>query len=207
MIGLSLVPLLLFPRMQEAARSQPDERFCSQRTTAVYHSPKCGWGYVVHDPRRVEDVSIRHDPPFHTYSRWVLRGKTYIFAYRDVDNRPDDMRVDIYPENGQGKIVACITITGLETHVSSANLTGKDSQDIVFKYLGGELQYLSIVRFTNTSVKDAFDCAATAIDILLQPEVKIVAKYSIANNVKEFIWDGASNNFVKHQEFPWHRSP
>jgi hypothetical protein len=206
-IGLSMVVLLLGSRIAWPSLSQPDEQTCSQRSTATYHSPKCGWGYVVNDPGRIEDVTIPHDPPYHTYSRWVIRARTYIFAYRDVDNRPDDMRVDIYQGNAGGKVVASIAITGLETHVFSANLTGRDSSDIIFKYMGGELQYLSIVRFADDSIKDVFDCAASTIDILPGPEPKIVARYNVANVVREFVWRGASDKFVKAREFPWHRRP
>lgn len=203
--AIGVAALLLGPPTG-AAVPPPDGQSCSERTTATYHSPKCGWGYVVDDPGRLENISISHDPPYHTYSRWVIRGRAYIFAYRDVGNRPDDMRVDIYRERDQNRIAATIAITGLETHVFSTNMTGPDSSDIVFRYLGGELQYVTIMRFTDDSIKDVFDCVASSIDISPWPKSKIVARYRISNIVKEFVWGSASDSFVKTAEFPWRSS-
>ena len=39
------------------AQSQ-ESNFCASRTTAAYHSPKCNWGWVVHEPNRIEGVKI-----------------------------------------------------------------------------------------------------------------------------------------------------
>ncbi len=76
------------------ANAQAD--FCSSRTPEAYHSPKCDWGWVVNDPHRVERLKIPHEPSYHTYSRSVLDGRTYVFAYRDIDQKPDDMAADVY---------------------------------------------------------------------------------------------------------------
>src|SRR5436309_11791298 len=78
-----------------AAPQNQVETFCASRTTAAYHSPKCDW-FVVNDPHRIENVEIHHEPSYHTYSRWVLDGRTYFFAYRDIDDQPEDIVADIY---------------------------------------------------------------------------------------------------------------
>ena len=53
-------------------------------------------GISGNDPHTIENVAIRHEPSYHTYSRWVLDGLTYVIAYRDIDDQPEDIVMDIY---------------------------------------------------------------------------------------------------------------
>jgi len=121
--------------------------YCASRTTEAYHSPKCNWGFVVKDPHRIEGVRIPHKPSYHTYSLWVLGSRRYVFAYRDIGGQPDDMVVDIYRAgNGRYALLGNARITGIVTDVSTARLTGSGLPDVVFRFEGGQLQYLEIVR-------------------------------------------------------------
>jgi len=134
-----------------------DATFCASRTTAAYHSPKCDW-FVVKDPNRIEGLEIQHEPSYHTYSRWVLDGRTYVIAYRDIDYQPEDIVADIYlaVDNGY-KLVGRARIFGLVTDVSTARLTGGELPDIVFRFLGGQLQYIVIVRLSRETAREVFE--------------------------------------------------
>lgn len=175
--------------------------FCASRTTAAYHSPKCNWGWVVHDPHRVEDVKIPHHPPYHTYSRWVVGEHAYILAYRDIDRQPSDMAADIYFAGSSGyKLVGSIEHLGeIVTGVSEARLTGPTS-DIVFREDCGELQCLVVVRFSDRTAKQVFRYGASKMEIVTQPQPMIVATSKLANTVEWFAWDPETGKFRKTKQ-------
>lgn len=117
LVSLSALTLLL---LQAPTRQS---EFCDSRTTEAYHSPKCDW-YVVHDPKRVDDIKIPHSPRYHTYSRWVFGEQTAVLAYHDVDNDPMDMIADVYLANGvKYQFLGSAQIPGMVTDVSSVELT------------------------------------------------------------------------------------
>jgi hypothetical protein len=146
----------LFTTSTGAQRKESD--FCASRTTEAYHSPKCSWGWVVHDPHRVEDVKIPHRSQYHTYSRWVFDGRTYILAYRDIDQQPADMAADVYLANGDRyKLVGSVEHLGeIVTGVSEARLTGAALPDIIFREDCGELQCVVVVRFSDETARQVF---------------------------------------------------
>lgn len=176
--------------------------FCASRTTEAYHSPKCGWGWVVHDPHRVEDVKIPHEPQYHTYSRWMLDGRTYIFAYRDIDQQPADMAADIYlAEGDRYKLVGSIEHMGeIVTGVSEAKLTGGPLPDIVFREDCGELKCVVVVRFFDEAAKQVFSYGDRTIEVRQEPKPVIIATSRIANLVEEFAWDPRSEKFRKIEQ-------
>jgi hypothetical protein len=172
-----------------------NSEFCSSQTTEAYHSPRCDW-WVVHDPRRIEHINIPHRPRYHTYSRWLLGDRTYIFAYRDVDQQPEDMVADIYLAGDSGyNRFGYVHITGAVTDVSTANLTGGAGPDVVFRFDGGQLQYIDVLRFSGGLAREVFSYGASTIDVISQPKPLIVAKSRIANLVQEFEWDSQSGKF------------
>ena len=184
-----------------------DSAFCSSRTTEAYHSPKCDWGWVVHDPHRVEDVKIPHEPQYHTYSRWMLDGRTYIFAYRDIDQQPEDMVADIYlARDTHYKLVGSIQHLGeIVTGVSRARLTGAVLPDIVFREDCGELQYVVVVRLSDETAKQVFSYGDRIIDVREQPKPVIIATSKIANLVEQFAWDPQAKKFLKIKQHPWRK--
>ena len=188
-----------------AQNAQPE--FCSSGTSEAYHSPNCGWGFVVHDPHRVEDVSIPHKPAYHTYSRWALNGHTYVFGYRDIDQQPEDMAVDIYlATDGSGlQLIGSTRIPGLLTDVSTARLTFGILPDVVFYLQSGELTWLEVVRITDQQAKEVFWYGASQIDISVEPTPTIVAKSRLANRIEQFAWDSHSQKFKKVREYTWHK--
>jgi len=165
--------------------------FCASRTTEAYHSPKCDWRWVVHDPHRVEDVQIQHEPLYHTYSRWVLDGQTYVFAYRDIDRRPDDMAADVYLANGDRyKLVGSVEHLGeIVTGVSEVRLTGAFLPDVVFREDCGQLNCVVVVRFSDETARQVFRYGASKIDVLSEPKPMIVATSKIANQIQQFAWE------------------
>ena len=147
-------------------------------------------------------------PPYHTYSRWVLGGQTYIFAYRDINQQPEDMAVDIYiAKGGDYKRVGTARIPGVVTSVSTERLTGGILPDVVFRLQSGELQWIEVVRFFNRTARQVFWYGASKIDVMTQPKPMIVAKSSIPNLVQEFAWDSESGKFVKIGKYAWHKAP
>jgi hypothetical protein len=172
--------------------------FCSSRTTEAYHSPKCNW-WEVHDPGRVDDVKLPHHPRYHTYSRWMLGDRTYVFAYRDIDQQPSDMAVDIYAvEGSKYRLVLTIQHLGeIITGVITAKMTGARVPDIVFKEECGELHCIVVVRFAAGKPKQVFSYAASSIDLRDAPKPLIVAESKIANTVEQFAWDARSEQFRK----------
>src|SRR5215469_4647532 len=184
-----------------AAAQDNSSEFCSSRTTEAYHSPKCDW-FVVHDPQRVDDVKIPHRPAYHTYSRWVVDGQTYILAYRDVDQQPQEMMVDVYLEGSSGgyKLVGSIRIAGVVNGVSIEKLTGSLIPDIVFRVESGQLQYVDVLRFAEGKAKEVFWYGASELEITTQPKAMIVARSKLSNVVEEFAWDPRTNRFAKIRE-------
>src|SRR6266481_2167873 len=183
--------------------------FCSSRTTEAYHSPKCDWGWIVHDPQRVEDVTIPHKLPYHTYSRWVLDGHTYDFAYRDiVEYRPNDMAADIYLASGNRyKVVGSVPHLGeIVTGVFTARLTGAALPDVVFRESCGELQCVVVLRFSDETAEQVFSYGDRIIDVLQQPKPVIEATSKIANLVEQFAWDSQSKKFQKIGQHPWRKA-
>lgn len=186
-----------------------DSAFCSSRTTEAYHSAKCDWGWVVHDPRRVEDVKIPHEPLYHTYSRWVLDSQSYILAYRDIDHRPDDMAADVYLATGNRyKLVGSVQHLGeIVTEVFDARLSGAILPDVVFREDCGELQCVVVVRFSGETANQVFWYGASKVEVTTQPKPMIVARSSLPNLVEEFAWDLKSGKFVKIRQYAWHKAP
>jgi hypothetical protein len=181
--------------------------FCSSRTTEAYHSPKCNL-FVVHDPQRVENLRISHKPAYHTYSRWVLDGKTYVLAYRDIDRQPQEMMVDLYLAEASGyNLAGSVRIAGVVNAVSTERLTGSASPDIVFRVDSGQLQYLDVVRFSDGKAKEVFWYGASEIETETEPQPTIVAKSKLSNLIEEFAWDSKSSKFVKAREYAWHKTP
>jgi hypothetical protein len=195
-----LVPFLLFGPLSQQEKST---EFCSSRTPAAYHSPDCDWGYVVNDSGRFGDVKIPHRPPYHTYSRWVVGDRTYVFAYRDIDDRPDDMVADIYiAEDSHYKLIGNTQIPGIVTAVSTAKLTGDRLPDVVFRFQGGELQYVNIVRLSDEKAEQVFQYGASAIELLSEPKPLIEATSKISNVVEQFAWDPQSYKFRRTSQRP-----
>jgi hypothetical protein len=97
-------PLILAVFIPSSANAQgKDSEFCSSHTTTACHSSSCD--LFVHDSQRVKEVTIPHKPAYHTYSRWELAGKTFIFAYRDVEYQPSGMVADIYLASGTAYVL------------------------------------------------------------------------------------------------------
>ena len=182
--------------------------FCSSRTTEAYHSPKCDWGWVVHDPHRVEDVKIPHKPTYHTYSRWVFDGQTYILAYRDIDRSPSDMAADVYLAAVNGyKLVGSVQHLGeIVTDVSDARLTGGVLPDLVFREDCGELKCVIVAHLSDKTAEKVFRYGATEVEITTQPKPMVVARSNLSNVVEEFAWDLKSNKFIKTREYAWHKT-
>jgi hypothetical protein len=177
--------------------------FCASRTTEAYHSAKCDWGWVVHDPRRVTDVKISHVPKYHTYSRWVLGDQTYILAYRDMDNSPDDMAADIYrADDGGRKLIGSVQHLGeIITDVFDAKLTGTAIPDVVFRLACGTLQCIIVVRFSNEKPQEVFRHGASKIEIFPRPKPMIVANTKHAV-VEQFVWDVKGEKFSRKTMLP-----
>jgi len=200
-----LIAIIAAALFTSAGGSQSkNSAFCSSRTTEAYHSPKCDWGWVVHDPHRVEDVKISHAPQYHTYSRWMLEGHTYIFAYRDIDQQPGDMAADIYlAKDNNYKLVGSIQHLGeIITDVSEARLTGAILPDIIFREDCGELQCVVVVRFSDETAKQVFSYGDGLIEVLQQPKPEIIATSKVANLVEQFAWDPETEKFRKIEQYP-----
>jgi hypothetical protein len=172
--------------------------FCASRTTEAYHSPKCDWGWAVHDPGRVENVKIPHEPQYHTYSRWMIDRQTYIFAYRDIDQQPSDMAADVYVAEGDRyKLVGSVEHLGeIVTGVSEARLTGA-VPDILFREDCGQLQCVVVVRFSDETARQVFRYGASKLDVVSKPMPMIVATSKLANEVEQFAWDPQTEKFRK----------
>jgi hypothetical protein len=181
-----------------------DSGFCSSRTTEAYHSPKCNWGWVVRDPHRVEGVKIRHEPSYHTYSRWMLGDHAYIFAYRDIDQHPEDMVVDIYlASHTHYKLVGSVQHLGeIITRVFTARVTGTAIPDVVLREDCGELECVVVVRFSDETAKQVFSYGDRIIEVRQQPKPAIIATSRIANVVEEFAWDSHAEKFRKIEQHP-----
>jgi hypothetical protein len=182
--------------------------FCASRTPLALHSPRCKWAFVVGDPHQVANVKIPHEPIYHTYSRWVLGDKTYIFAYRDIDQQPEDMAADIYiARDARYKLVGSIRHLGeIVTGVFEAKLTGSSLPDIVFREDCGELQCLVVVRFSNGTPRQVFWYGASIMHVVTHPRPLIIAKSSIPRLVEEFAWDPKSGKLVKIRQYVWHKA-
>lgn len=180
--------------------------FCDERTTEAYHSPFCKDNWVVRDPNRVDDVQIGHVPSYHTYSRWVIDKRTYIFAYRDIDYDPNDMVVDIYLVKNNSCIpVGFINLPGYVINVFTTKLTSKDFHDVVFRSDAGKLQFISVVKLTGEKAENVFEYGASEIEIKNKDNPMILAKAKTPNIVEQYIWDNANNKFILVKEFPWHK--
>lgn len=190
-----IVVAVLFTASARAQSKESD--FCTSRTTEAYHSPKCDWGWV-HDPHRVEVLKISHEPKYHTYSRWMVGQRTYIFAYRDVDQQPSDMAADIYVAGGNGyKLVGSVEHLGeIVTGVSEVKLTGA-GPDVVFREDCGELKCVVVVRFSDETARQVFRYGASKMDVLLEPKPVIIATSTLANQVEQFAWDPQTEKFRK----------
>jgi hypothetical protein len=200
LISLSALALAL---LQSPTRQS---EFCDSLTTEAYHSPKCS-SYVVHDPKRVDDIKIPHSPHYHTYSRWVFGGQTVVLGYHDVDNDPMDMVADAYLANGEKyRFLGSAQIPGMVTDVSSVKLTGGDLPDIVFRFDGGQLKYVDVLRFSKGRVRLVFQYGASKIEILAEPRPTIEATSKLSNLVEQFAWDPLSKEFSKVSERPWHKA-
>jgi hypothetical protein len=177
---------------------QAERTDCSSRDALTYHSPRCNWGYVVRDPNRTDNITIDHDPPYHTYSRWVLNNETYVFAYRDVDGQPDDMIADIYETRNPGyKLIGDVRIPGIVSNVSFARLTGGELPDVVFRFQGGELQYVDVVRFAAGSAQEVFQYGASTIKIISKPKPMIEAESKKAGLSERFAWNSSTMKFAR----------
>jgi hypothetical protein len=180
--------------------------FCDSFTTEAYHSPKCN-RYVVHDPKRVDDIKIPHSPRYHTYSRWALGDQTVVLAYRDVDNDPMDMVADAYLANGgKYQLLGSAQIPGMVTDVSSAELTGGELPDIVFHFEGGQLKYVDVLRFSKGRARQVFQYGASQIEILMKSKPTIEATSKLSNLVEQFAWDSRSQEFRTISKHPWHKA-
>jgi hypothetical protein len=179
--------------------------FCASRTSEAYHSASCNWGFVVHDPNIIKNLPIPHKPAYHTYSRWMLNNENYILAYRDIDDQPQEMAVDIYlAKNGDAfQHIGTARIPGLVTDVSIARLTG-ETPDFLFHLQSGELTWLEVVRIFNRKAKEVFWYGASQIDVSPDPNPMIVAKSRLANTVEQFVWDSRSKRFKKVRQYTWH---
>jgi hypothetical protein len=175
-----------------------ESSFCASRTTEAYHSPKCDWGWVIHDPHRVEEVKIPHEPQYHTYSRWMLKGHTYILAYRDIDQQPSDMAADVYVADGDRyKLVGSVEHLGeIVTGVSEARLTGA-VPDILFREDCGQLQCVVVVHFSDETARQVFRYGASKLDVVSKPKPMIVATSKLAKEVEQFAWDPQTEKFRK----------
>ena len=197
------IVVALFFAASAGAQSK-DSAFCASRTAEAYHSPKCDWGWAVHDPNRVENVKIPHDSQYHTYSRWMLNGHTYIFAYRDIDQQPSDMAADIYVAKGDRyRLVGSVKHLGeIVTGVSEARLTGAILPDIVFREDCGELQCAVVVRLSDQAARQVFRYGASKIEVISEPKPVIVARSKLANQVEQFAWDPQGKKFrrIEHRE-------
>lgn len=172
--------------------------FCASRTSKAYHSPKCNWGWVVHDPKRVENVNIPHHPAYHTYSRWVLDGRAYVLAYRDIDRSPEDVAADIYLVQKEYELVGTVEHLGeIVRGVSLEKLTNGILPDLVFREDCGQLQCLVVVRFSHIGAKQVFRYGASRIDVLSEPKPVIIATSKLANRVEQFAWDTQAGEFRK----------
>jgi hypothetical protein len=182
------------------AQSKPSG-FCASRTTAAYHSPKCDWGWVVHDPHRVEGMKIPHDPQYHTYSRWLLEGHSYIFAYRDIDEQPSDMAADIYVAESKGyELAGSVEHLGeIVTGVSEVALTGA-VPDILFREDCGQLHCVVVVRFSDETAKQVFRYGASKLDVVWEPTPMIVATSKFTNQSEQFAWDPQTEKFRKIEQ-------
>jgi len=199
---LSLSVLALALTQAPAKQSE----FCDSFTTGAYHSPKCNQ-YVVHDPKRADDINIPHSPPYHTYSQWALGDQTVVLAYRDVDKDPMNMVADAYlAKGGKYEFLGSAKIPGMVTDVSSAELTGGDLPDIVFHFDGGQLKYVDVLRFSKGKAQDVFQYAASKIDVSKEPKPKIIATSKLSNMVEEFAWDSHSQQFTTISKRPWHKT-
>lgn len=200
LLAILLVSLPSFGKVQEQTEQTG---FCASRTPQALHSPQCKWAFVVQDPHRVNDVKIPHEPVYHTYSQWVLGGQTYIFAYRDIEQQPEDMMVDIYLAGNRGyKRVGNVEITGMVTRVFTAKLTGDNVPDVVFGYEGGELHYLTVVRVSGGEARQVFRYGASTMDVVSQPKPMILATSRVANLVEQFAWDPQTEKFRKIEQHP-----
>lgn len=202
---VSIILALLF--FSSAMAQEKRSEFCSSRTAMAYHSPDCEWGYVVRDPQRVEDVKIPHKPAYHTYSRWVLDGHTYIFAYRDVERQPDDMAADVYvTSDGGHKLVGTARIPGIVTGVTTAKLTGGELPDVIIRFESGQLQYVDVLRFSAGTAHQVFQYGASTIELVPQPTPMFEATSRVANLVEQFAWDSRSGKFSKISQRVWTKS-
>ena len=179
--------------------------FCSSLTTGAYHSPQCDF-WVVHDPKRVEDVEIEHKPSYHTYSRWKLGEQTYILAYRDVDYQPADMVADIYRVSNTGNnLIGKVSLYDAVTDVSPVGLTGRDVPDLVFRTTCGELQCVFVLRFADGKAQSVVSYGASEMSVVSETKPAILAKSRLANVVEEFAWDSRVNEFRKIRQYRWHK--
>jgi len=195
------VIVAVFTLTSAAVAQEKKADFCSSRTALAYHSTQCHWGYAVRDPNRAEDVTIEHDPPYHTYSRWMIGNQTYVFAYRDVDGQPDDMVADIYNTGGVGnRLIGNVRIPGIVSDVSTARLTGGELPDVVFRFESGELQYVDILRFTDGTARQVFQYGASTIRILSKPKPIIEATSKVAAITEQFTWDSRTKKFKKIEQ-------
>jgi hypothetical protein len=202
----SLILAALFCSAASTAQEKKAS-FCSARTTTAYHSPECDWGYAVRDPQRVDDLKIPHKPAYHTYSRWVLDGRTYILAYRDIEDQPDDMVVDVYAAgDGSHKLIGNARIPGIVTGVATTKLTDGELPDVVIRFEGGQLQYVDILRFSRGRVIQVFQYGASTIEVLAEPVPMLKATSRAAHLVEQFAWDSRSGKFSKVSQYALQQS-
>ena len=65
---------------------QPQGIDCSQNIPKTLHSDSCPNSLVESDAGKIASLHLKHNPPYHTYSRWNVSSQNYILAYWDEDN-------------------------------------------------------------------------------------------------------------------------
>lgn len=204
MKSTTLTLILLFTGMLSLSETASSVEFCEQRTTKAYHDPKCGL-WVENDPHRINNFDIPFTPPYHTYSSWNIDSQTYYFAYRDIDYNPSDLVIDVYKiENMKFTQIGEIKINGVVVDILLARLTMAKYPEVVIRHKDGLLQFVSIVKIQDNKVDRIFKYGATEIDIIREPNPRIIAKAITSNRVEEFSWNAVQNIFSKTNDYPWH---
>jgi len=199
--SLTLLFVFLAPLCCVLGQETGSKSFCSSRTTAAYHSPECGFIWVVRDPNRISDIHIDHSPEYHTYSRWVISGMEYVLAYRDIDNDPANIALDLYRSSGaRYSQIGSLTIGAPISKVQALALVPKQGEQLVIFSQCGQLHCIDIVQVRDDQAKELFEYAGTTIVVRTGRLPSIVATSKSAGLTEQFTWSEVHQQFVKHTE-------
>jgi hypothetical protein len=173
---------------------QPQGIDCSQNTPETLHSDSCPNSLVESDEGKIASLHLRHNPPYHTYSRWNVSSQNYILAYWDEENDLLGLYADLYSENrdssGHSTYAKMATIPAYERveRVLTSDLVGDGRQQLIILSEMGQLESIRVVNIDGSRARIVLDTAGTAVKIVNKPNAAVLVYSKTANQTEVFEW-------------------